>query len=393
MNLSDLDIVIDRKNTNSMKFDFAKEEGKPENLLPFWIADMDFPVAACITEALQKRVDHAIYGYSEAKPSYFKAVHDWFLHNFQWDTKPEWLVKTPGVVPAINLAIKALTKENEAVLIHRPVYHPFTFAIENNKRKLVNSPLILKNGRYEIDFADMERKITENKVKLAIFCSPHNPAGRVWTKEELETYADICIRHDVKIISDEIHADFAYPGYKHIPFAAINEKAAEQVILCTAPSKTFNIAGLQVSNIWIPNPEIRAAFQQELAAFGYDHVNVMGLIAGEAAYKGAGEWLAVVKEYIGNNLDYTRQFLKEKLPELKLIEPEGTYLAWIDCNGYGLSDTEMEQKLLNDAKIWVNMGSMFGPEGNCFIRLNLACPKKTLEQGLEQLYQGLENKE
>lgn len=393
MKLSDLDTVIDRKNTNSMKFDFAEEEGKPANVLPFWIADMDFPVADCITEALQKRVDHAVYGYSEAKPSYFKAVHDWFLHHFQWDTKPEWLVKTPGVVPAINLSVKALTKENDAVLIHRPVYHPFTFAVENNRRKLVNSPLVLKNGHYELDFIAMERKVTENHVKLAIFCSPHNPAGRVWTKEELETYADICIRHDVKIVSDEIHADFAYPGYKHIPFAAVNKKAAEQMILCTAPSKTFNIAGLQVSNIWIPNPEIRAAFRQELDSFGYDHVNVMGLIAGKAAYKGAGEWLSIVKEYIKNNLDYTRRFLQERLPKLQLIEPEGTYLAWIDCNGYGLTDEEMEQKLLHDAKIWVNMGSMFGPEGNCFIRLNLACPQKTLKQGLEQLYRGLENKE
>ena len=390
MKLSDLDCIIDRKKTNSMKFDFAKEEGKPDDLLPFWIADMDFKIADCITEALQARVDHGIYGYSEAKPSYFKAVRDWLLSNFGWETKSEWLIKTPGVVPAINLAIKALTKENEAVLINRPVYHPFTFAIENNKRKLVNSPLILKNGRYEADFDDMERKIVENNVKLAIFCSPHNPTGRVWTRQELETYADICIKHGVKIISDEIHADFTYEGYHHITFASVSEEAAMNSIICTAPSKTFNIAGLQVSNIWIPNQEIREAFRKELESFGYDHVNVMGLIAGEAAYKGGAEWLSLVKTYIKSNLDYTEQFLKEKLPKLKLIRPEGTYLAWIDCNGYGLSDKEMETKLLNDAKIWVNMGSMFGPEGNCFIRFNLACPRKTLEEGLNRLYKGLE---
>ena len=380
----DFDTVIDRKNTACLKYDFAGEYGVPEDTLPFWIADMDFKVADCITDALRDRVEHGIYGYSDTGISYFRALAGWEKKHFNWDIRPEWLIKTPGVVPAINIAVKALTGENDAVLINQPVYYPFYTAITQNKRKLINSPLILKDGHYEIDFVDLEEKIKTHKVKAAILCSPHNPVGRVWTKEELHAYAEIYRKYNVTVICDEIHADFVFKGHKHIPFASVSEDAADRSVTCTAPSKTFNIAGLQTSNILIPNESIRNKFKAVLDSFGYERPNVMGIIAAEAAYRG-GEWLAAVREYIENNLAFTKKFLAGRLPKMKLIEPEGTYLLWIDCNAYDITDKELENKLLYDAKLWLDMGSMFGPEGNKFFRFNIACPKSVLEKGLDRL--------
>ena len=380
----DFDTVIDRKNTSCLKYDFAGEYGVPEDTLPFWIADMDFKVADCITDALRDRVEHGIYGYSDTGVSYFRALAGWEKKHFNWDIRPEWLIKTPGVVPAINIAIKALTEENDAVLINQPVYHPFHAAVTQNNRKLINSPLILKDGHYEIDFADLEEKIKTHKVKAAVLCSPHNPVGRVWSKEELRTYAEICRKYNIAVICDEIHADFVFKGHKHIPFASVSKDAADRSVTCTAPSKTFNIAGLQTSNILIPNESIRNKFKAVLDSFGYERPNVMGIIAAEAAYRGE-EWLAAVWEYIENNLAFIKKFLAGRLPKMKLIEPEGTYLLWIDCNAYDITDKELENKLLYDAKLWLDMGSMFGPKGNKFFRFNIACPKSILEKGLGQL--------
>lgn len=384
----DFDTVIDRKNTFSLKYDFAKERGKPEDVLPFWVADMDFKVAPCITEALMKQTEHGIFGYSEVKEPYFNALANWFQTYFNWTVKPEWLVKTPGVVPAISLAIKALTQKDDAILIQPPVYYPFMTAIENNGRRIVKSPLIRRGGKYMMnDLDDIERKIVENEVKLAILCSPHNPVGRVWTREELKQYSEICRRHDVRLIVDEIHCDFTYPGHPHTAFGTLSEEDAMNAVICTAPSKTFNIAGLQNSNIWIPNPEIRKAFIHQLDAIGYDQLNVMGLVAAQAAYTGGREWLDAVKEYIRKNLNYVRSFLKANLPRIKLVEPEGTYLLWLDCRYYGLTDKELENKVLNEAHLWVDMGYVFGPEGSGYLRFNIACPRATLEKGMNQLYE------
>ena len=393
MKLSDLDTVIDRRGTGCLKYDFAVQRGKPADVLPFWVADMDFKVAEPILDALRKRVDHGIFGYSESGESYFEALKNWQKENYGWDIEPEWLIKTPGVVPAINLAVKALTKEGDGILINRPVYYPFLEAIRKNGRKLVNSPLILKNDHYELDFDDLEAKIKAENVKLALLCSPHNPVGRVWTKEELSRYADICIRNGVKIVADEIHEDFTYPGFTHTTFATISKEAAQNAIICTAPSKTFNIAGLQTSNILIPNPEIRKAFQDALDSFGYDQLNTMGLVACEAAYSYGREWLDTVKEYIRLNVDFTRDYLKENLPKMKLIEPEGTYLLWIDAYAYGLSDEDLEHKVFYDCHLWLDMGYIFGPEGNGFLRFNPACPRETLIKGLTLLKEGFEGKD
>ena len=392
MTIYNLDEIIDRKGSGCLKYDFAVARGKPADVLPFWVADMDFKVAAPILEALHKKVDHGIFGYSESGASYFEALATWQETYFHWHIRPEWLIKTPGIVPAINIAVKALTRPGDGVLLHRPVYYPFLNAIEKNGRKLVNSGLVLKDGHYEIDFEDMEKKIVENDVKLALLCTPHNPAGRVWTKDELTRYAEICLAHGVKIVADEIHEDFTYPGYTHTAFGTISEEAAQSAIICTAPSKTFNIAGLQNSNILIPNADIRKAFLDELDAFGYDQLNVMGLVAAEAAYRDGREWLDQVKAYIKGNLDFTRDFLKAHLPKMKLIEPEGTYLIWIDASAYGLTNEELEHKILCDCHLWLDMGYIFGAEGEGFLRFNLACPRATLEQGMKQLKEGFEKK-
>lgn len=388
MNIRDLDTLIDRKGTGCLKYDFAVARGKPADVLPFWVADMDFPVAKPITNALEKRIAHPIFGYSESGASYFEALANWQKTHFHWDIQPEWLIKTPGVVPAIHIAVKALTQPGDGVLIHQPVYYPFLNAILKNGRTLVNSGLVLKNGHYEIDFEDMEKKIIENHVKLALFCTPHNPAGRVWTRNELETYAAICLKHGVKIVADEIHEDFTYPGYTHTAFGTISEEAAQNAIICTAPSKTFNIAGLQNSNILIPSPTIRKAFQEELDSFGYDQLNVMGLVACEAAYRYGEDWLSTVKAYIKENLDFARDFFQKEMPKMKLIEPEGTYLIWVDASAYGLSNEALEHKILYDCHLWLDMGYIFGKEGEGFLRFNLACPRATLQQGLEQLKAG-----
>ncbi len=390
MTTYNLDEIIDRKGTGCLKYDFAVARGNPADVLPFWVADMDFRVAQPILEALHKRVDHGIFGYSDSGESYFEALAKWQETYFHWHIRREWLVKTPGIVPAINLAVKALTKEGEGILVNQPVYYPFLMAINKNGRHLVNSPLVLKDGHYEIDFEDMEKKIVENQVKLAILCTPHNPAGRVWTKEELTRYADICLAHGVKIVADEIHEDFTYPGYTHTAFGTISEEAVQNAIICTAPSKTFNIAGLQNSNILIPNADIRAAFQAELDAFGYDEMNAMGLVAAEAAYRGGREWLDQVKAYLKGNLDFARDFFAKELPQMKLIEPEGTYLLWVDASSYGLSNEELEHKILYDCHLWLDMGYIFGQEGEGFLRFNIACPRATLAQGLKQLKTGFE---
>ncbi len=392
MTTYNLDEIIDRKGTGCLKYDFAVARGNPADVLPFWVADMDFRVAEPILEALHKRVDHGIFGYSDSGESYFEALANWQETYFHWHIRREWLVKTPGIVPAINLAVKALTKEGEGILVNQPVYYPFLMAINKNGRHLVNSPLVLKDGHYEIDFEDMEKKIVENQVKLAILCTPHNPAGRVWTKEELTRYADICLAHGVKIVADEIHEDFTYPGYTHTAFGTISEEAAQNAIICTAPSKTFNIAGLQNSNILIPNADIRAAFQAELDAFGYDEMNAMGLVAAEAAYRGGREWLDQVKAYLKGNLDFARDFFAKELPQMKLIEPEGTYLLWVDASSYGLSNEELEHKILYDCHLWLDMGYIFGKEGEGFLRFNIACPRATLAQGLKQLKEGFSDR-
>lgn len=381
----DFNQVIDRRNTACLKYDFAVQRGRPADILPFWVADMDFPIAREIQEALTNRCAHAIFGYSESDEKYFNAVHDWYTKHFHWDTKIEWLTKTPGVVFALAMAVKAFTQKGEGVLIQQPVYYPFTEVIEDNERKLVNSPLILKGERYAIDFSDLEKQIIENNVKLMLLCSPHNPVGRVWTRAELQKVGDICLKHGVIIVSDEIHSDFVWENNQQTVFATLGEKYAQNCVVCTAPSKTFNIAGLQISNIFIPNITLRRKFRKQVAAAGYSQVNTLGLVACQAAYTYGEDWLRQVKAYIYSNINFVEDYLAQNLPQIKLIRPEGTYLVWLDCSALGLDAASREEWLWHKAHLWLDGGGIFGTAGANFERINVACPKATLLQGLEQL--------
>ena len=381
----DFNEPIIRKNTNSIKYDFAIERGKPSDLLPLWVADMDFQTVPQVTEALIEASRHGIFGYTEVKEDYFNVLRQWFLTHYHWDIERKWLVKTPGVVYAIAMAIRAYTKKGDGVLIQRPVYYPFSETIVTNERKLINNPLVYENGTYHIDFEDFEQKIVENKVKLFLLCNPHNPVGKVWKRDELEKLGDICLKHNVLVVSDEIHADFIYPGKVHLPFASLKKEYKDITITCTAPSKTFNLAGLQVSNVLIPNTELKAAFKNEITKSGYSQLNTMGLIACKAAYEYGEEWLKSLKEYLYGNLQFIKEFVKVNLPQLTIVEPEGTYLLWIDFRGLGLSETELETLIVEKAKLWLDAGTMFGPEGSGFQRFNIACTRKTLEQAFQQL--------
>lgn len=388
----DFDTVIDRKGTDCLKYDFAKERGKREDALPLWVADMDFQTAPGILDRLQQTVQHGIFGYSEGKEDYFLAVQNWYNVHFGWEVKRNWLVKTPGVVFAIAAAIRAFTKEGDSVLLQQPVYYPFSEVILDNHRTLVNSPLKLVNGHYEIDFEDLERKIKENDVRLFLLCSPHNPVGRVWREWELRRLGDICLKHGVLVVSDEIHSDFTYEGYVHHVFAGLAPEYADITVTCTAPSKTFNLAGLQVSNIFISNPTLKKKFREAIASVGYSQVNLMGLVACKAAYETGTPWLSQMKAYLAGNLDFVRGYLEEHLPKIRLIEPEGTYLIWLDFRGLGLSEEELEDLISNKARLWLDSGAMFGADGEGFERINIACPRATLRRALSQLEEALNDR-
>lgn len=385
----DFDTVIDRRGTNSLKYDFARERGKREDVLPLWVADMDFRTAPEILERLEEVVHHGIFGYSEGKEGYFLAVQRWFREYFGWEVKKSWLIKTPGVVFAIAAAIRAFTKEGDAVMLQQPVYYPFSEVITDNRRVLVNSPLREKNGHYEIDFEDVEEKIVKHQVKLFLLCSPHNPVGRVWEEWELRRLGEICLKHGVLVVSDEIHSDFTYEGHTHHVFANLSPEFQAITVTCTAPSKTFNLAGLQVSNIFIANPELKKKFKKAIDAAGYSQVNVMGLAACQAAYERGGEWLSQLKAYLAENLAFVREYIKAYLPGICLVEPEGTYLLWLDFRALGLSEAEREDLIVNCARLWLDSGAMFGADGEGFERINIACPRATLEQALSQLRQAL----
>ncbi|MBO5373381.1 MAG: pyridoxal phosphate-dependent aminotransferase [Lachnospiraceae bacterium] len=381
----DFDKIIKRQGTGCVKYDFPEEFGRPKDVLPLWVADMDFPTSQAILDRMTERIQHGIFGYSNSDDNYFQAVYNWYKSNFNWEVQKEWLVKTPGVVFALAMAVRAFTQEGDAIMIQQPVYYPFARTIQNNKRKLVNNPLQLVDGHYEMDFADMEEKIVKNQVKLFILCSPHNPVGRVWKEWELQKVGEICRKYGVKIVSDEIHSDFTYPGHTHHVFTTISEEFKDFSIVCTAPSKTFNLAGLQISNIFIPNPDMRKAFIAAMDEVGYEEVNIMGMTACQAAYEEGAEWLSELKEYLCGNLEFVRTYLLENLPQIKLIEPEGTYLLWLDCTELGMSGKDRDEFMLHQAKLWLDTGSMFGKDGENFERVNITCPRAVLKQALDQL--------
>ena len=379
------DEIINRKSTSCLKYDFAAERGYPKDILPFWVADMDFRAPVPVIDALKTRADHGIFGYTQVKDDYFNVLQNWFRTRHDWEIERSDLVITPGVVFAVATAIRAFTRHGDAVLIQQPVYYPFANMIRQNERVLVDNPLHLIEGRYMIDFEDFEQKIVEHQVKLFILCSPHNPVGRVWTHAELEQIAAICLRHDVIVVADEIHEEFVRPGFRHIPFASLSEEAAATTVTCTSPSKTFNLAGLQISNIFIRNAELRRRFKEELSRTGYDEPNTLGLAGAKAAYEHGAEWLTQLLAYIEENHTRTKSFLTAHLPKVQIIAPEGTYLLWLDFRAYGLSDEALNEKIIREAHLWLDDGPIFGAGGSGFQRINIACPWSTLETGLHNL--------
>ena len=381
----DFDTPIDRTHTWSIKHDFKKENGKADDILPLWVADMDFRSPDSVVEALKKAVDHGIFGYSRADESYFDAVAAWYQKRHHLTLQPEWMTCTPGIVFALSIAVRAFTQEGDAVLIQPPVYHPFSRAILRNKRTLVENPLVLKDGHYEMDLEDLEQKVLDEHVKLMILCNPHNPVGRVWTREELTALADICLRHHVYVISDEIHGDFVWQGHEQTPYASISEEACLHSMMCTAPSKTFNLAGMATSNLFIPDPEMRRKFRSELLDVGQENMNRLGLFACRAAYEGGGEWLDQLIGYLAGNLALVRDFCKDRVPQIQLVEPEGTYLAWLDCRELGMTDDELMAFFSNEAKVWLDPGTHSGEQGSGFMRFNLGSSRSVIAQALDQI--------
>lgn len=388
----DFDRIIDRKGTNSLKYDFAAERGKPEGLLPLWVADMDIQAPVEVQESLIEAAKHGIYGYSEVKESYFEAVHAWMKNYHDWEVRPEWLVKTPGIVYAAAAAIHAFTKEGDGCMMQNPGYYSIGQVVKDNGRVLVDNLLKEEDGYFTMDFEDMERKIEENRVKMFILVNPHNPVGRVWSREELQNLGEICLKHNIIILSDEIHEDFVYPGHKHIVLAGMDERFRDITITCTAPSKTFNIAGLQVSNIFIANPDMREAFKKEIDKTGYSQLNQMGLVACESAYRYGRDWLEQLSVYLQGNLAFTREFIKDNMPGVRLIEPEGTYFLWLDFRQLSISDDELDKLVIYKAGLWLDGGRMFGSEGSGFQRINMACPRATLEKALTKLANALKER-
>ncbi len=381
----DFDSVIERRNTRSLKYDFAAERGMPEDILPMWVADMDFKTSSYIEDALAERVREGVFGYSEVKTPYFETVRDWMVRRHGWQPQEAWLVKTPGVVTALAMAVKAYTEPGDAVLIQLPVYYPFAEVIEDNGRRVVSSTLYRgEDNRYHMDFADFEQKIVQNEVKLFLLCNPHNPVGRVWTAEELVRLGDICMKHNVIVVSDEIHEDFVFQG-KHQVFAGLKKEYEERCIVCTSPSKTFNLATMVLSNIFIPNRDLRKRFRKQLDAAGISQLGVMGLIACETAYSKGEEWYLAMHAYVRDNIAYVKNYVEQNLPGVRMTEHEGTYLVWLDFSGTGLSETELEDLIVNRAKLWLDGGTMFGECGKGFQRINVACPRSILKEAMRRL--------
>ena len=385
----DFDTVIERRNTRSLKYDFAVERGMSEDILPMWVADMDFKTSSYIEDALAERVREGVFGYSEVKTPYFEIVRDWMVKRHGWQPQEEWLVKTPGVVTALAMAVKAYTEPGDAVLIQLPVYYPFAEVIEDNGRRVVSNTLYRgEDNRYHMDFEDFEEKIVQHKVKLFLLCNPHNPVGRVWTAEELTRLGDLCVKHGVIVVSDEIHEDFVFQG-KHQVFAGLKKEYEERCIVCTSPSKTFNLATMVLSNIFIPNRDLRKRFRKQLDAAGISQLGVMGLIACETAYSRGEEWYLAMHAYVRGNIVYVKNYVEQNLPGVTMTENEGTYLVWLDFTGTGLSETKLEDMIVNRAKLWLDGGTMFGESGKGFQRINVACPRSILEEAMGRLKKAL----
>jgi len=384
------DTIVDRSNNFAAKWSEMDKKYGTNDLLPMWIADMDFKAAPCIVEAIRNRLDQEIYGYTTRPDSYNESIVNWISKRFGWNIKKEWLIFSPGVMPSISLIIQELTDKNDKIMIQEPVYSPFNSIVKANDRELVISPLIKEeNGNYVMNYAEIEANIKD--VKLFILCNPHNPVGRVWTKEELIKLGDICIRNNVKVISDEIHCDIILKGHKHTPFGSISEEFAQNSITCMAPTKTFNIAGLQMSQVILPNEDDYNKLDTAFTRIDIKRNNAFSLVATEAAYNHGEDWLDEFLEYLEGNIDYAVKYIQDNIPTLKVNKPEATYLLWVDFSKLGKSDDEIAKALVEKGKIALNNGPSFGIGGSQFQRINLACPRSMVEEGLSRIKTAVES--
>lgn len=381
----DFDEIISRRNSNSYKWDAVMEEG----VLPMWGADMDFRTAPAVVEVLRKRMDHGIFGYTKVPPIYYDAIINWFTRRHGWQIDRDWIIYTSGVVPALSAIIKALTVPGDRVLVQTPVYNCFFSSIRNNGCEIVANPLVYTNGTYRIDFDDLARKATDPKVKLLLLCNPHNPVGRVWTRAELMCIGEICLRNDVLVVADEIHCELVYSGHTYIPFASISDDFRNRSVTCTSPSKAFNLAGLQIANIFAADESVRVKIDKAINLNEVCDVNPFGVEALVAAYNDGEEWLKELKCYLSDNYLYMRTFFNKYLPQFPVVKLEGTYLVWVDCSVLNRSSKEIAEILLKAEKLWINEGSMYGEAGEGFIRINIACPRQILIDGLNRLKRGL----
>ncbi|WP_096200561.1 MalY/PatB family protein [Bacillus sp. FJAT-45350] len=379
------DKVVERRNTGSAKWDMVDTLYRGKDLLPFWVADMDFKVPTEVIDALQQKVSHGVFGYPAHSPSANSAVINWLATHFHWNIEAQSILFTSGIIPTINNIIQAFSNEGDEIIIQTPVYPPFYQLVTNNNRELVKNPLKYEQGTYKMDFEHLESVISDN-TKMLILCSPHNPVGRVWKKDELEQLADICKRHNLLVISDEIHADLLYDGHSHTPIASVSEDMAKRTFTCLTPSKSFNLAEFHTSYVVIEEVELRSRLKKHLAIQFQNTTNSFGEIVTEAAYTYGESWLKELRMYLKGNYDFVKAYFEKHIPLLSIIKPEGTYLLWIDCSKLELSSTERKRWLVEDAKVALNHGPTFGEEGESFERMNIACPRKTLEEGLERIH-------
>ena len=383
----DFDKVQNRRGSASYKWDYAENA----DVLPMWIADRDFQVAPAIIEAIHKRAEHGIFGYTHVPDSYYDAVTNWFSRRHSWQIQRDWIVCLPSVVPALSATIKALAKPGDNILIQGPVYNHFYSSITNNDCHPLSSSLVYANNTYTIDYEDLERKAATPNTPLMILCNPHNPAGRVWTREELQRIGEISIRHGVTVLADEIHCELVMPGHTYTPFASISEEFSQHSVTCISPSKAFNIAGLQIANIVCHNPEMRKKVVRAININEVCDVNAFGIEAAQAAYNKSDGWLEQLLQYLHDNYLYMQEFCKKHLPEFPLTVLEGTYLVWMDCSALGKKVATVEEELVEKSHLWLNAGTMYGPEGEGFMRWNIACPRTTLTEGLERFVSFVRN--
>lgn len=383
MKTYNFDELIDRENTNCIKYDFRDTFFGNANVLPLWVADMDFRTPDFIVDAIKKRAEHEVFGYTFRAGTYNQAIVDWLKRRHNWEITPEWISFSPGVVAGLTLAIEAFSKVGDGVIIQPPVYFPFFDSVKGTNREMIENPLRLENGRYYFDFEDLKQKITAN-TKLLLLSNPHNPGGMAWNKDELSELAQICLDNKILIISDEIHSDLIFNGFRHTPLAGISEEFAQNCVVCMAPSKTFNTAGLTTSFLIIPNKRHLVAYERVMRLPHLHMGNIFGTAALEAAYTFGDEWLAQLMDYLQENYALLEKFFHENLPEVKVMKPEATYLIWIDFSAFGFNDDELNRKLI-DGGVGLNRGTQFGKQGSGYMRINIGCPRSVLQEALNRI--------